>query len=312
MADQVFEMDKASKASMQSVRSSLQTQSYNWILSPHRSFRTALLVSGLSAQRKIGFWGSLNFWAYEDLELHPASLPDAIRQLQLLKPLSQIWRKRLEGSAIKELHNTKDQKALVFSERAKIPDWAAMGCRDQILQTEEGNSNQQDNLVLLAPGSVWATKRWRKEHFANLIQILMHSGFGIGLIGSPEERTLAVEILNDLPPDMSASVQNKVGELTLMQTLLWMSKSEALIANDSGAMHLASVAELPAVGIFGPTTLGFGYRPWQNRSAIAQIPLPCRPCRIHGSQKCPIGTHECMKNLKPSLVFSQLQALLRE
>ena len=40
-----------------------------------------------------------------------------------------------------------------------------------------------------------------------------------------------------------------------------MTQAEGFIGNDSGTMHLAAIADVPIVSIFGPTTLDLGYRP---------------------------------------------------
>jgi heptosyltransferase-2 len=75
-------------------------------------------------------------------------------------------------------------------------------------------------------------------------------------------------------------------------------------------MHAASVTGLPTIAIFGPTVLDFGFRPWNEKSAVVQLDLHCRPCAAHGGKKCPIGTHACMRDLSYRQVEKALFQLL--
>jgi len=65
----------------------------------------------------------------------------------------------------------------------------------------------------------------------------------------------------------------------------------------------------PLVSIFGPTTPSQGYTPWNKKSRVVEIPLDCRPCGAHGHNKCPIGTHDCMKKISPEMVWAKSQEL---
>jgi heptosyltransferase-2 len=89
-----------------------------------------------------------------------------------------------------------------------------------------------------------------------------------------------------------------------------MTYGKVVVSNDSGAMHLASVAEVPTVAIFGPTVLEFGYQPWNNMSAVVENKeINCRPCGKHGHEKCPIGTHVCMTSISANQVLEKIKAL---
>lgn len=74
---------------------------------------------------------------------------------------------------------------------------------------------------------------------------------------------------------------------------------------------MAAVVGLPTVAVFGPTTLDLGYRPWQSRAIVVQNNLlDCRPCGLHGAQRCPLGHHQCMKDLKVERVIQAFSKLL--
>src|SRR5690606_25602639 len=110
------------------------------------------------------------------------------------------------------------------------------------------------------------------------------------LTGSPAESAIGNEI------ESQAQVLNLCGELSLPQTMWLMGKARAVVSNDSGAMHMAAAMGTPNVAIFGPTVLRFGYQPWQSKARVLErTDLDCRPCSPHGTAKCPLGHHHCMK-----------------
>src|SRR5690606_37578329 len=126
----------------------------------------------------------------------------------------------------------------------------------------------------------------------------------IVIIGSPEEASYAQEIQEKIPGAL-----NIAGKPSLIELVQLFKFGRYLVSNDNGAMHLGSVAGIPTVAIFGPTTLDLGYRPWNNRALVVEdVNLPCRPCGKHGHQKCPLGTHACMKNVSPRAVKKALDS----
>jgi heptosyltransferase-2 len=89
-----------------------------------------------------------------------------------------------------------------------------------------------------------------------------------------------------------------------------MKKAKVLVCNDSGAMHVASIVDIPIISIFGPTVTSQGYAPWSFKAQVAEISLPCRPCGAHGHRECPIKTHDCMKKLDVDRVWKKVSTVL--
>jgi heptosyltransferase-2 len=83
-------------------------------------------------------------------------------------------------------------------------------------------------------------------------------------------------------------------------------RAEALISGDTGVMHMATGVGTPVVALFGPTVRQFGFFPYRSDAGVVELDLPCRPCSAHGSARCPLGHHRCMKQMLPDLVFATL------
>ena len=83
------------------------------------------------------------------------------------------------------------------------------------------------------------------------------------------------------------------------------------MSNDNGFMHLSAAARTPVAAIFGPTAPEFGFAPWgEDHTVIGKKDLYCRPCRIHGSEKCPEKHFKCMLELAPEEVLESLNRYL--
>lgn len=281
LVDEVFEVNKKDKRSSRETLKKLRAQTWTRVFCPHESYRSAWWVRSLRVKEfSVGFKKWWNFWAFSVRVKKPPRLPDALRQLALLRGVSPEFREIWFSSNIKS-YRSQMSRADTFFNRP-LPEWALMTLRSR-LATE--------NKIFIAPGSVWPTKMWTKEGFRDLAVSLSSKGFRVILVGSPGERELCEEIARQ------ANVESLAGQTTISELIEHFRSGQALISNDSGAMHAASVAALPTVAVFGPTVLEFGFRPWQEKAAVVQLDLECRPCAAHGGKKCPLGTHACMRDL---------------
>jgi heptosyltransferase-2 len=81
-----------------------------------------------------------------------------------------------------------------------------------------------------------------------------------------------------------------------------LSRSRAVVANDSGAMHLAGAVGARVVAVFGATNEHRTSPLTQGDDAPAPVILThdtfCRPCML---RECPID-HRCMRRIEPARV----------
>ena len=158
-------------------------------------------------------------------------------------------------------------------------------------------------LIAVAPGSVWATKRW--PFYPQLAEALAEVA-RVVVVGSAADTPLAGAIVAAAPGALDAT-----GQLSLLASAELVGRSRVLVTNDSAPMHLASAMGTPTVAIFGPTVPTFGFGPLAPRASVmGHDALPCRPCDRHGPQRCPLGHHRCMRELTPSAVAERTRALL--
>lgn len=311
LVDRVHEIRKGDRASYEKARSELGGHPIARIVSPHTSLRTAFFVRGLRADRKISFrkwWNGVFFG--ERVERDPR-LPDALRQMNLLS---------LEDENLEE-----NLKQYIRSDRALkmeghhlsgVPLWASMSLKDVLMKDTEAWVRLMEKIqwhrfegrpqVLVFPGSVWATKRWTESGFVETAKALQKRGAQLIVMGAGNEVEIAERVAKEIPGAVSLA-----GVTSLYESALILCRSDLMIGNDSASIHLASACDTPVIAVFGPTVLEFGFRPWSNQAYIIEKKgLACRPCGPHGHQRCPKGTHECMRNLSPSEVIRVAEGLL--
>jgi len=162
------------------------------------------------------------------------------------------------------------------------------------------------NLIVLAPGSIWNTKRW--VGYSALIDLIGEkSGYRIALLGSPAD----FEVCEAINKGAASVAVNLAGKTDLLVSAAIMQRAVLVIANDSAPAHLAAAVGTPVVAIFGPTSPKFGFAPYSSKCAIVENRyLYCRPCSTHGPQKCPEKHFRCMREIAAGDVWAAGEKLL--
>jgi heptosyltransferase II len=165
---------------------------------------------------------------------------------------------------------------------------------------------QDRPIVAMAPGAAHATKRWPAEYWVDLARRITPTGADVAVLGGPDDAELGRHIAELA----GANVASLAGALDLQETGAVIRRSEVLISGDTGVMHMATGVGTPVVALFGPTVRQFGFFPYRSDAGVVELDLPCRPCSAHGSARCPLGHHRCMKQMLPDLVFATLAKAL--
>jgi heptosyltransferase-2 len=171
--------------------------------------------------------------------------------------------------------------------------------------------SSKGKLVGMAPGAAWATKRWSPARFAQTADLLARrrKDLKFVLLGDSKDREACQAVLGGLQRAGKRTL-SAAGETTLGQLMGLVSSCSLLLCNDSGPMHLASGFGVPVVALFGPTVTAFGFAPTGKEDQVLQRELSCRPCSLHGSQGCPLGTHACLEEIPASEAAAAAQLAL--
>jgi heptosyltransferase II len=164
-----------------------------------------------------------------------------------------------------------------------------------------------NNFVVIAPGSVWATKRY--AHYDRVIDLIYEKfDMPVVLLGGPDD----VELAGTIGKACAHPPIDLTGKTDLLLSAAVISRASLAITNDSAPSHIAAAVGTPVVAIFGPTSPAFGFTPYSKESMVVDIgSLYCRPCSRHGSRECPQSHFRCMIELMPEKVIEAAKLLLR-
>ncbi len=261
----------------------IKKNGYERIYAPHRSFRTALLVL-LSGVKETYCFDKASFsFVFKHKIKYRVNYHEVQRNLELIG----VNVDKVSWKILPTVQSQPNLKEKVESLISNIPN---------------------KKLIAVAPGSVWATKRYVKEYFLEVVNYLINKSYTIILIGGLRDRDLCLEVKNNF----SNSVYTVAGDLSIIESIELLKYCKVLISNDSAPTHLGMCADIPTFTIYCSTVPSFGFYPYNEKSMwISYDNLECKPCGIHGFKKCPIKTFDCAYKLKPEFVIGKLENMLR-
>jgi heptosyltransferase-2 len=168
------------------------------------------------------------------------------------------------------------------------------------------------SVIVFAPGAAYGrAKQWPPDRFADLAALLLERGHAIALVGAAADAAACREV-HDTARTLTSAARTRLvdlsgrTDLTMLAGLL--AGARAVVANDSGAMHLAAAVGAPVVAIFGPTnerqTAPLRADPDGPEPVILSTNVWCRPCML---RECPID-HRCMTGISAAAVFEAIAA----
>ena len=161
-------------------------------------------------------------------------------------------------------------------------------------------------LLILAPGAAYGpAKQWPPQSFNQIAQWWSKQGGFILVIGTQTEVELGYRIIQHC----SNSI-NMAGKTSLAQLLRLFHKSDCVISNDSGPMHLAAATNCRGIALFGSTD-PMATGPLGGRWTILHQPPTCSPCF---RRRCYRNDHpyECLNSIHPEQLISHLSHTMKQ
>jgi heptosyltransferase-2 len=161
-------------------------------------------------------------------------------------------------------------------------------------------------LAAVAPGAAFGSaKRWPPTAFADLVAGLAQDGVRAVIVGAAADRAVANEVRRTV--DGRATPIDLVDRTDIPGLAGVLVHCRALVANDSGALHLAAALGVNVVAVFGPTDDRLtSPRAAGSSATILSNDTWCRPC---GLRECPLD-HACMRGVRAEDVLDATRPLL--
>lgn len=171
-----------------------------------------------------------------------------------------------------------------------------------VFSEKDETHKEYEGLPVMAPGASKNTKKWTKEGFGELANLIYEKyGKETVLIGGKEDE----ELCNEIDKISGGHTINMAGKLSLKESGALLSRASFLVTNDSGPFHIARGVKCKTFVIFGPTSpemFDFG-----NNTVLIDKNIKCSPCSLHGDKECPKGHFNCMRQITGKEVFETIE-----
>ncbi|AQG81032.1 glycosyltransferase family 9 protein [Spirosoma montaniterrae] len=269
----------------------IRTRRYNAVLNLQRYGTTGLLTAFSRAEIRIGFNKNpfSRFFTHRVEHRFAPGVHEVDRNAQMLHALTLTpgpSPRTGEGS------NTPGSSPLSRSGRGAGGEGTRPKLYPSPADYDAVKSYQAQPYVCIAPTSVWFTKQYPAERWAELIGALPDTTM-VYLLGAPAD-VAACEHIREQSQQANRVVV-LAGQLSLLQSAALQQGAAMNYVNDSAPLHLCSAMNAPTTAVFCSTVPEFGFGPLADVSRVVQVrePLECKPCGLHGRKTCPLGHFEC-------------------
>ncbi len=260
----------------------IKSEKYDLVINLQRFFSSGLLAGFSGAKSIVGFENNPLSFLFTQSYKHKIgnNMHEVARNQQLIANITD------QIAAKPKLY-----PSLKHEEKVKI------------YQTSTHLSTNLKSYICIAPSSVWFTKQYPIDKWADLISKLP-SQYTIYLLGSPNDNNICNAIIEKvkmpLPYSTINRIENLCGKLNLLESAALMRHAAMNYVNDSAPLHLASSVNAPVCAVFCSTVPAFGFTPLSDISFVVETDeeLSCRPCGLHGYKKCPQNHFKCADSIK--------------
>lgn len=167
---------------------------------------------------------------------------------------------------------------------------------------------KNERWIGIAPFAMHVSKIWPVENYAEVIRnILERTDAKFFMFGGGEKEVRFFESLQKQFPD---KIVIAAGVLKLRQEMALMQQLDLMLSVDSSNMHLATLAGIPVLSIWGGTHPDVGFGPFKKGAdsvmQISRDELPCRPCSVYGRETCPVGGFPCQTRITAAMVAQRI------
>lgn len=166
------------------------------------------------------------------------------------------------------------------------------------------NFSANDFVIGLSPSGGWNSKKCDPIKFAEIgNSVIKNYNAKILVVWGPGDKKEADEIIHLMNHNVFLA---PITDIRKMAALI--KKCKALIANDSGPMHISTAVKTPTLALHGPTNPNLQGPFGESHEWIRHEKLDCIECNL---LDCP-KKHECFLELPIESIMNKFEILLRK
>jgi ADP-heptose:LPS heptosyltransferase len=268
-------------------RSKIKETQYDLAVSASPGIRNGILTLSTKAKAKIGYFEVLN-------SVTPFLHNSSVQGFGIT-----LKREETYGRENIALRARKICSSLGIAWNDKI-SFAVPDALKDTVRTQLGLHSEKP-VVAVHPFAGWKYREWKFASFLSVMQQLTaNSAVDVVVIGMQAELERVLQ-KQPLPGGIKIFDVSKIPELLALYRI-----AALYIGNDSGPLHLASMACVPCVGLFGPASPELT-APVGKDNAYCYHKLECSPC---SQQRCVRPEHPCMELITQEEVLNAALKLL--
>lgn len=158
--------------------------------------------------------------------------------------------------------------------------------------------------ITVSPASLWFTKQYPLEKWVEFLSEV-DTETRIYFLGSKNDYDICEGIIKNSKHKNSL---NLAGKLSFLESAALMKDAVMNFMNDSAPLHFASSVNAPTTAIFCSTVPSFGFGPLSENSVVVESKekLDCKPCGLHGFNKCPKKHFKCALTIDMNDLLNRL------
>lgn len=227
------------------------------------------------------------------------------------------WSRELNPLLINHRVNTKSPQVIQMNMEllgplgvpANSPAQAVLPCTDEdseyIKRWLASAGLVGERFLILDPFAGWETKLWPVNHWIETARLAREKLRLRSIIfHGPEERSRAAQLVAKIPGAMLPP------ETTLRQYVALLQQcAAAMVAADTGPMHIAAALRVPVVALYGPSDRHRN-SPTFEGARFVTLQDDTQPCAGTFARKCKYHeSGQCMTTLEPETVVENMQKI---
>lgn len=186
-------------------------------------------------------------------------------------------------------------------QRPKLPVFKAD--KKYISKFIKTDINPSRPIIIIHPGTskFGSYKQWPPLNYALLADMILDTyKANVVFTWGPYEFGVVKEIVKEMKHKALPACETR----SIKQLIELIRHASLFIGGDTGPLHIASILDIPVVGIYGPKDPEI-YGPYNGKAIVIKKDVPCSPCR-----KRTCGDPICMSSILPDDVFRGVSKLM--
>ena len=161
-------------------------------------------------------------------------------------------------------------------------------------------SDIPEHYTVVLPGARWKSKQFPASLFAAIICPLLKAGREVVLAGSSDDEDICRRIVEMCGG--GSGICNCAGKTGMSELFELIRNADAVVCNDSGPLHIASIMNKDIFCFFGPTQPE-KTGPWNRRARVYRSDIACSGCL---NRECPLKDAPCHRLDQEKIVNDML------